>query len=168
MKRINNFLAGLSLISLTVLPCGCGNQAKQGNEDTTTEGKGSRRKMERVAEFHAPDYFNELYNNAEMRYSFKGDNKEEFTAWQKEFRPKLMEKLGLTTIARQLEGFVPKAEKIDSEDLGYARRERWVIWTEPNVPLPFIIMFPTEEREQYPLMISPHGHHKNTEVYAGV
>ena len=84
MKRINNFLAGLSLISLTVLPCGCGNQAKQGNEDTTTEGKGSRRKMERVAEFHAPDYFNELYNNAEMRYP-KGDNKE-FTAWRG-FRP---------------------------------------------------------------------------------
>ncbi len=124
--------------------------------------------MERVTEFHAPDYFNELYNNAEMRYSFKGDNKEEFTAWQKEFRPKLMEKLGLTTIAHQLEGFVPKAEKIDSEDLGYARRERWVIWTEPNVPLPFIIMFPKEERKRYPLMISPHGHHKNTEVYAGV
>ena len=77
--------------------------------------------MERVAEFHAPDYFNELYNNAEMRYSFKGDNKEEFTAWQKEFRPKLMEKLGLTD-RPAVGGFVPKAEKIDSEDLGYARR----------------------------------------------
>ena len=168
MKRLNNYLTGLFLLSLTVLPCGCDNQAKQDNDDTITKGQESRRKMEYVAEFHAPDYFNELYNNAEMRYAFKGGSKKEFTAWQKEFRPKLMEKMGLTTIARQLEGFVPKAEKIDSEELGYARRERWVIWTEPNVPLPFIIMFPKEERERYPLMISPHGHSKNTEVYAGV
>jgi len=124
--------------------------------------------MERVTEFHAPDYFNELYNNAEMRYAFKGKSKDEFTAWQKEFRPKLMEKLGIIKIAQQLEGFVPTAEKLDSEDLGYARRERWVIWTEPNVPLPFIIMFPKEERERYTLIISPHGHDKNTEAYAGV
>jgi len=70
--------------------------------------------MERVTEFHAPDYFNELYNNAEMRYAFKGKSKDEFTAWQKEFRPKLMEKLGIIKIAQQLEGFVPTAEKLDS------------------------------------------------------
>lgn len=167
MKRFNNFLTGFFLLSLMVLPCGCGNH-KQSSDDAVTEGRESRRNMEQVAEFHAPDYFNELYNNAEMRYAFKGGSKEEFTAWQEEFRPKLMEKLGVTKIARQLEGFAPRAEKIDSEDLGYARRERWVIWTEPNVPLPFIIMFPKEERERYPLMISPHGHGKNTEVYAGV
>ncbi|MGI6573446.1 MAG: alpha/beta hydrolase family protein [Fermentimonas sp.] len=168
MKRLNNLLTGVFLLLLTVLPCGCGNQTQQGDNDTATEGRNSHRNMERVAEFHAPDYFNELYDNAEMRYAFKGSNQEEFTAWQEEFRPKLMEKLGVTKIARQLEGFVPTAKKLDSEELGYARRERWVIWTEPNVPLPFIIMFPKEERERYTLVISPHGHDKNTEAYAGI
>ena len=168
MKRLNNLLTGFFLLSLAGLPCGCGNQAKQSNNDTAAERRENRREMERVTEFHAPDYFNELYNNAEMRYAFKGSSKDDFTAWQKEFRPRLMEKLGVTKIARQLEGFVPTTEKLDSEDLEYARRERWVIWTEPNVPLPFIIMFPKEVRERYTLVISPHGHDKNTEAYAGV
>lgn len=133
----------------------------------TPEGK-SRRSMEYVSGFNAPDYFNELYQDAEMRHAFNGSGKKDFTAWQKAFRPKLMEKLGIAKIARQLQDFKPKAEKVDSEDIGYAVRERWVIWTEPSVPLPFIILFPKEKRERYTLVIFPHGHGKNTEAYAGV
>lgn len=155
-----------TLVLLAILLCQCGGQiSKRGYEKQ--EGN-NQRNMDYVAEFNAPDYFDELYANAEMKYAFTGDSKADFTAWQQEFRPKLMEKLGITKIAEQLQGFKPKAEKIDSEDIGYAVRERWVIWTEPTVPLPFIIMFPKEKKENYTLVISPHGHGKNTEAYAGV
>lgn len=149
-----------------VLLCQCDGQSPQ--KGYVVQERKSNRNMDYVSEFKAPDYFNELYANSEMKYAFTGNSKEDFVAWQQEFRPKLMEKLGITKIAEQLQGFKPKAKKIDSEDIGYAVRERWVIWTEPSVPLPFIIMFPKEKKESYTLVISPHGHGKNTEAYAGV
>jgi hypothetical protein len=109
-----------------------------------------------------------MYAQAEMKYTFSKNANMNFSKWQTNFRAALKEKLGLAKIERQLKGYKPKTERIDSEDLGYAIRERWVIWTEPTVPLPFVLMFPKGLKGKVPLMITPHGHSKNTESYAGI
>ncbi|BCI62099.1 alpha/beta hydrolase family protein [Coprobacter secundus] len=118
--------------------------------------------------YSASAYYEDLYNCAEMKYAFKGTTYKEFEAWQKEFRDKLKERLGITKLEKQLASFEVKARKIDSEDIGYAIRERWEIWTEPDVPLPFVLLLPKNKEGKLPLMITPHGHGKNTETYAGV
>ena len=166
MKELTamNRVEGMASFLLIVLWGQCGRALQEG--DIAPERKD--RSMECVSGFNALDYFCELYENAEMKYAFHGKDKADFIAWQEIFRPRLMEKLGIAKIASQLKNFEPKAEKIDSQDVGFAVRERWVIWTEPTVPLPFIILFPKEKKDQYPLMISPHGHGKNTEAYAGI
>ncbi len=118
--------------------------------------------------FSASAYYNDLYDNAEMKYAFKGSTQKEFEVWQKEFRNKLKEKLGISQLEKQLSSFKVKVRKIDSEDIGYAIRERWEIWTEPTVPLPFVLLLPKNKEGKLPLMITPHGHGKNTETYAGI
>ncbi|WP_314968949.1 alpha/beta hydrolase family protein [Phocaeicola abscessus] len=167
MKELTamNRVKGIASFLLIVLLGQCKGRALQ-EGGIASERKD--RSMECVSGFNALDYFCELYENAEMKYAFHGKDKADFIAWQKTFRPRLMEKLGIAKIASQLKDFEPKAKKIDSEDIGFALRERWVIWTEPTVPLPFIILFPKERKDKYPLMISPHGHGKNTEAYAGI
>ena len=167
MKELTamNRVKGIASFLLIVLLGQCKGRALQ-EGGIASERKD--RSMECVSSFNALDYFCELYENAEMKYAFHGKDKADFIAWQKTFRPRLMEKLGIAKIASQLKDFEPKAKKIDSEDIGFALRERWVIWTEPTVPLPFIILFPKERKDKYPLMISPHGHGKNTEAYAGI
>jgi hypothetical protein len=109
-----------------------------------------------------------MYAQAEMKYTFSKNAKMNFSKWQTNFRTELKEKLGLAKIERQLKDYKPKAVRIDSEDLGYALRERWVIWTEPTVPLPFVLILPIGQKGKVPLMITPHGHSKNTESYTGI
>ena len=118
--------------------------------------------------FSVSDYYEDLYNCAEMKYAFKGTTPEEVEVWQTEFRDKLKERLGISQLERQLSSFKVKARKISSEDIGYAIRERWEIWTEPTVPLPFVLLLPKNKEGNLPLMITPHGHGKNTETYAGI
>lgn len=62
----------------------------------------------------------------------------------------------------------PKAEQIDCEDLGYATRERWQIWTEPTLVIPFMIVRPKGELKNVPLCITSQGHDDNPELYAGI
>lgn len=121
-----------------------------------------------VDSFSTAVHFDDLYSNAEMKYAFTGTTQKEFDIWQREFRDKLKEKLGITKLEKQLSSFKIKAQNIDSEDIGFAIRERWVLWTEPTVPLPFILLLPKNKSGKLPLMITPHGHGKNTESYAGV
>jgi len=113
-------------------------------------------------------HFRNLYKNAEMKYAFKGKTKEEFKSWQLEFRKELKNILGITRLEAELTTKKIKARKIDSEDLGWAVRERWEIWTEPTVVLPFVLMLPKNMKGKLPVMITPHGHSKNTESYAGI
>ncbi len=35
-------------------------------------------------------------------------------------------------------------------------------------PLPFVLLLPKNKEGKLPLMITPHGHGKNTETYAGI
>ena len=115
----------------------------------------------------AERHFDALYSNADGQYAWRGW-KGSFRKWQKNFRTELEEVLGIDRISRELKGFKPEAVRIDSEDLGSFTRERWEIRTEPDVLLPMIILRPKELKGRTGLMITPHGHSRNTELYAGV
>lgn len=112
--------------------------------------------------------FAAMCQSAEMKFAFTGKTAADFRKWQKAFRPELKRILGVTILEEQFAGFKPKAEKLSSEDLGFATREKWQIWTEPTVPLPVILLRPKGGKIQRGLVIAPHGHSKNTELYAGI
>ena len=124
--------------------------------------------LELIPQYDAAIHFGEMYNQAELRYRFSGKTKADFDKWQEAFLPELKKKLGLDRLERQFAGYIPKAEMRASEDVGYAVREHWVIFTEPTVPLPFILLRPKNPVQGAGLVIAPHGHSRNTELYAGI
>ena len=110
-----------------------------------------------------------MYAHAVREYAFDRVKPRRWRQWQKALRPELGRTLGLDVIEQSCPGFKPVARQLDCEDLGWCTRERWEIRTEPDVLLPFIVMRPKDlEGKRVPLMITPHGHGKNTESYAGV
>ena len=113
------------------------------------------------------NHFDALYSNADGRYVWS-EWKGSFHKWQKQFRKDLEKTLGLDRMRKEMNGFRPEARQLDSEDAGTFTRERWEIYTEPDVLLPIIILRPKNLTGNVPLMITPHGHSKNTELYAGV
>jgi hypothetical protein len=121
-----------------------------------------------VEKYNAPVHFSALYAGADMKFSFKGSSRSDFEKWQKAFRPELKKHLGLDILENQLSDYQPKTQLVSSEDIGFAIREHWVIWTEPTVPLPFILLRPKNVEQPRGLAITPHGHSKNTELYAGI
>ncbi|HEX5024828.1 MAG TPA: alpha/beta hydrolase family protein, partial [Agriterribacter sp.] len=163
MKSKNCFsgLIALAIASAVYLPT-----FAQGTVSSTSTTK--QLPVDYTAHFQNQAHFDTLYQYAAMEYAFKGKTKADFLKWQSAFRPVLKEKLGLTTIEKQLPGYIPKVEKRNVEDKGDYLLERWLIWTEPTVPLPFILLRPKNIKGKVPLVITPHGHGKNTEVYAGV
>lgn len=121
-----------------------------------------------VEQFNEAMHFRAVYDEAAMKYEFKGTTLNDFRKWQNDFRPELKRLLGLDLIESALKNYKPKSRLLSTEDLGFARREHWVIWTEPTVPLPFILMRPKGAGMNRGLVITPHGHSKNTELYAGI
>jgi len=118
--------------------------------------------------YDAATHFPVMYAGAEMKYAFKGSTYSDFVKWQKAFRPELKKLLGLNILEKQLANYQPKIQLMSTEDIGYAIRERWLIWTEPTVPVPFILLRPKNAGQHPGLAITPHGHSKNTELYAGI
>ena len=112
--------------------------------------------------------FDRLYEEAEMRYHFATQKPRKVVAWQKKLRAELKDILGVSLIERELKDYKPTARFISSEELDFGIRERWIIWTEPDVPLPCVILRPKKISGRVPLVITPHGHSANTELYAGV
>jgi dienelactone hydrolase len=121
-----------------------------------------------VEKYNAQAHFSAIYSGADMKYTFKGSSLKDFLKWQNAFRPELKKALGLDILEKQLSGFQPEAKLLSSEDIGFAIRERWTIQTEPTVTLPFILLRPKIADPSRILVITPHGHSKNTELYAGV
>lgn len=113
------------------------------------------------------DHFTALYSNAAGKYAWRSW-KGSLRKWQKNFRSELEATLGVTRMKKELAGFKPSASQTDSEDMGAYTRERWEIWTEPDVLLPVVILRPKGVERKTGLVITPHGHSKNTELYAGV
>lgn len=154
-------LAICLMASLTIGCCG----TRYGQQDLS-----QGRCTDYAESFDSDSYWPEQYACAKMSYSFTGSTHRDFRKWQKVARPELKRILGVSKIEQQLRGYKPKAQLLESEDVGFAIRERWELWTEPDVPLPLVLLRPKDmkEGEVRPLMITPHGHGKNTEVYAGV
>ena len=116
------------------------------------------------------EHLDSLYRNAPKTYAFRATDQEELSAWQAAFRPKLREALGLENMAADLAGYVPKAERLESADLGSHVRERWYLWVEPTVPLPFYLLLPkgVKHRDRkLPLVLVPHGHN-HPRIYVGI
>ena len=120
-----------------------------------------------VETFSAQHQFNTQYAQAEMKYAFE-NYKGSVKSWQKKFRSELADLLGISRLQEQYKNFVPKAKQIDSEDIGFATRERWHIWTEPTMIIPVVIIRPKGIEGPMPLCITPQGHNANPEAYSGI
>jgi hypothetical protein len=114
------------------------------------------------------NHFQSLYKNTNPEFGFTAKTTEEFTIWQDSFRSKLREVLGLNRIQNDLKDFQPNAYQMDDEDTGEFIRQRWILQVEPTVPLPFILLKPKVISVPLPLVLTPHCHAKNTEMYAGI
>ncbi len=136
-------------------------------------------------------HLNALYENVSGTYTFRATDPEGLSAWQAAFRPKLREALGLDNMEADLSGHVPKAERLESVDLGSHIRERWYLWVEPTVPLPFYLLLPKGVKRggagmgtgpgrdpdtgkegmdrggKLPLVLVPHGHN-HPHIYVGI
>ena len=123
--------------------------------------------QELVQQFSAQHQFDTQYAQAEMKYAFE-DYKGSVKSWQKKFRRELADLLGITRLQKQYKDFVPTAKQIDSEDIGFATRERWHIWTEPTMIIPVVIIRPKDLKGPAPLCVTPQGHNSNPEEYSGI
>ncbi|UCH36740.1 MAG: acetylxylan esterase [Armatimonadota bacterium] len=112
-------------------------------------------------------HFQALYESVPRRFAFKAKTPAELKAWQGKFRPRLREALGVTNMQRDLAGHKPKAEKAEATDLGDYLREKWYLWTEPDVPLPFWLLVPKGATGRRPLVLTPHGHN-DPDIYVGL
>lgn len=117
--------------------------------------------------FDSQAHYRRLYGTVPRRFGFNASTRAEFEPWQKAFRRQLREALGLLNMQRDLAGFEPRAEKAGAEDLGCYLREKWYLWTEPDVPLPFWLLLPKERTGRLPLVLTPHGHN-HPDIYVGI
>ena len=128
----------------------------------------SAQQAESSKSFEWQAYFDRLYEQAQMLYHFSDVQPRRVSKWQKSFRAELRKSLGITRIEEEIGAYKPVAKFVNREELDFGIRERWIIWTEPDIPLPCIILRPKKIYGKVPLVITPHGHSVNTELYAGV
>jgi dienelactone hydrolase len=112
-------------------------------------------------------HYNSLYQSIPQSFAFRGHSCQDLTHWQAELRERLKEALGLRRIERDMAGFLPRAEQVRVEGMDGYTREQWLIWTEPDVPLPFYLLRPQSSSEKLPLVLTPHGHN-HPYVYVGI
>lgn len=118
--------------------------------------------------YNADRYFGNLYQSATPKYHFSGKTKTDFDNWQASFLPALRNTLGLNIIERQLAGYKPKAELKESEERdGYSIR-KWFLWTEPGVPIPFVVLIPKTKTIKLPIVMLAHGHGRDSILYDGI
>lgn len=118
--------------------------------------------------YSAAKHFQTIYKNLNPEFGFNAKTKEQLTIWQQHFRSRLRNVLGLDRMEIDLADFQPSAYQVDDEDTGEFIRQRWNLLVEPTVPLPFILLKPKDIPGPLPLVLTPHGHSKNTEMYAGI
>jgi len=110
---------------------------------------------EKNLRFDYKRHIKEVYKSIRRQFEFRARTREEFEAWQSAFRPKLREALGLTSMEEDPQDHTPKAERVSSVDLGDYIREKWCLWVEPTVPLPFWLLKPRECNSRLPLVLTP-------------
>ena len=117
--------------------------------------------------FDFGEHFGSLIRDCEGEFRFRGGTETEVREWQTPFRRRLKSVLGLANMERDLTGFMPDAEMLDSTDMGSYVRESWRIRTEPTVPLPCYLLRPKDAPPDPPLVLTPHGH-GHPHVYVGL
>lgn len=118
---------------------------------------------------NADTYAAQLGQEAYPSFSFRARDLDEARRWQREFRSKLIELLGIPRIASR--GKPPlKATRIGVEPQPDHVREEWTLETEPGFHLPFYLLKPlSPARERLPLVLTPHGHGKLAKkTYVGI
>lgn len=102
------------------------------------------------------------------RFGFRGRSAAELQVWQRTFRPRLREALGLNVMAER-EPAQPEPVRLGREVLDDHIREEWTIATEPGFRLPFYLLRPLEAEGPHPLVLAVHGHNKGAKAtYAGI
>jgi len=122
---------------------------------------------ETVPKFDYGKHIKEVYRSMPRQFEFRAKLRNEFEAWQSAFRPRLREALGLINMEADLQGHRPEAKRVDSVDLGDSVREKWYLWVEPTVPLPFWLLKPKATAGALPLVLTPHGHN-HPDIYVGI
>ncbi len=108
-----------------------------------------------------------MYASVTGAFTFRAQTRPEFLAWQREFRPRLRQTLGLDAMADDLAGHKPHAARQKVEDIGDHTRELWHLWVEPTVPLPLYLLRPNGVTGRLPLVLTPHGHNA-PDIYVGI
>lgn len=116
-----------------------------------------------------PDnYVHVLASESYRPFACRATSKDEFEAWQRDFRPYLHRLLGLGRIAARYQG-APVAQHIGTEELEDHLREEWMLETEPGFTVPFYLLRPKTQDKALPLVITPHGHGKAAKkTYVGM
>ena len=118
--------------------------------------------------YDSDKHFRRLYNDENTVFAFKATTKSELLSWQHSFLPRLKEALGLDKLERQYSHYQPKTEKVSVEDKGDFLLQKWIVWTEVDVPLPVVVLIPKNVQGKNPLVITLHGHGKNSVYYDGI
>lgn len=95
-----------------------------------------------------------IYADGRMEYDFDKYKAEDFRKWQSEFRSELKGLLGIAAMERQYATYKPVCTQVDSEDKGTYIQERWVLMTEPDLPLPLVVLKPKGIQERVPLVVT--------------
>jgi Abhydrolase family len=117
--------------------------------------------------YNSQRHFKRMYASVTGAFEFRAQTRTDFFSWQRRFRPRLRQTLGLDAMAIDLAGHKPHATQRKVEDSGDHTRELWHLWVEPTVPLPFYLLRPKGLTGRLPLVLTPHGHNPS-DLYVGI
>lgn len=117
--------------------------------------------------FGPETYTHRLSRETWREFACRAANEEELYAWQKGFRHRLIQALGIPEIHKRGEcEFEPRME--ESDRLEECVRELWTIQSEPGFRIPFYVMRPHKQNGPLPLILAPHGHGAGHLAYVGL
>lgn len=156
-------------LCMIVIFCFCiflmDNASAQSDNSKITAGSVTGDTMQR---YNAATYFTSLYESVHPSSSFTGKTKEAFEKWHAKELFYLKKALGLNKLSLQYAHDELRVEKVVTADSGTFTVEKWIVWTEPTVPLPVIVLIPKHKDGKIPLIIATHGHGKDADLYDGI
>jgi len=123
--------------------------------------------------YNSKRHFKAAYDSVQPEFAFNAKTRPALLAWQRRFRPRLRQALGLDAMESDLADFLssfakkPRAVRRSIEVCDGFTREFWHLWVEPTVPLPFYLLRPEKSARRLPLILTPHGHN-HPDLYAGI
>jgi hypothetical protein len=119
-------------------------------------------------DYNADTHFSSLYQSINAKFHFSGKTKTDYENWRSHFLPELKHQLGLQIIEKQLAAYKPKAELKESEEKNGYTLQKWFLWTEPYVPIPFVVLIPKTKLNKLPMVMLVHGHGRDSILYDGI